>query len=279
MAYASKLTEVLRHLRSSGTDNLAEAEYRLLSQAIAEAGGPKAADAVQLLRDRPFSTLIEFVLEVGSGAPCPVCPVCPPCPPCTPGVFTVSAMNSNGEFKLDHYNSSGNHPHNLITEVHFPNLVTIDSAFFLYNILDLTIADFPVLVGNSTNAVSGATGDFEINRNPALVTLNVPIVDVRQWSTINFDNNPALTTVDLSSSVWGPVTVANFAAPALSIAGCALSEATVNAILVRIASFLPFDVPGNVNVDLSGGTNAVPTGLGLAAYNALNTAGCIISTN
>lgn len=68
----------------------------------------------------------------------------------------------------------------------------------------------------------------------------------------------------------------------LTIAGAALTQASVNGILVSLAAL---DGTGgttlfeNLTVDLSGGTSATPSGAGLTAKTALEGRGCTITVN
>jgi Leucine-rich repeat (LRR) protein len=61
----------------------------------------------------------------------------------------------------------------------------------------------------------------------------------------------------------------------LYLSGCALTETVVNNILIKA------DESGvtTATIDLTGGTNAIPTGLGLTAYNNLIAKGNAVTVN
>ncbi len=66
----------------------------------------------------------------------------------------------------------------------------------------------------------------------------------------------------------------------ISFQGCALSTATVNALLVLLASLTVGNaVNGSFVIDFSGGTNGAPSGAAIAAVATLTTCGFTVSTN
>ena len=150
-----------------------------------------------------------------------------------------------------------------ITELHLNTDTDCDMNFQTHD--DLELVDAPEWTGSNSTACY-------ISNCPSLVTVNLPKADLELigFGGVTCTSCSALTTVDLSQAVFGPNAV-------LDLSGCALSEATVNAILVRAATFLPTVVVGNIN--LSGGTSAAPSGAGAAASSALSSAGWTIATN
>jgi hypothetical protein len=159
----------------------------------------------------------------------------------------------------------------MLTEANFPNLVNIGSIH-LYSITDLATVTLPLLVG----APSGMC-EIYITGCTSLVSAYFGAVDLRTFSSLSFENCSSLHTIDLSRSIWGPIS-SPMISPPFNASGCALTEACVNAILVRAASFLPL-VNNTISIDISGGTSKAPSGAGAAAYIALTDAGNSVSTN
>jgi hypothetical protein len=149
----------------------------------------------------------------------------------------------------------------------FPVLTTVGRDFFPYNNAALASIDLPVLttVGR----------DFFPYTNAALASIDLPVLTTvgRDFSP---SNNAALASIDL------PVGVLKAIARNVNVSGCALTEAAVDAILVRIASLdgtngtTTFD---NKTVDLSGGTSAPPSVTGLAAKATLEGRGNTVTVN
>ena len=87
---------------------------------------------------------------------------------------------------------------------------------------------------------------------------------------MDFQDCSSLTTITISGLTS---LVAGFRA-----AGCALSGATVNAILARLVSMPTYGNAGQ-DVDLSGGTSAAPSGQGLVDKATLIGRGAFVTTN
>jgi hypothetical protein len=124
-----------------------------------------------------------------------------------------------------------------------------------------------------TIAITGATFIGEIFINEPITALTT--VDfsgatiVVQLELVDFSG---LTSLNLSSMIQ--------LIGGLSLSGCALPSANVNAILARLV--LCTDLEGNPwagFADFSGGTNGAPTGQGLIDKAALITRGATITTN
>jgi len=122
---------------------------------------------------------------------------------------------------------------------------------------------------NSLNLASLATvgGGFNANANPLLTSLSFP----------------ALVSVTVNISIYDSVALTSFLAPLYLPSGgagfdasnCALDAASVNHILAR---HVAAGVTTN-NIFLDGGTNAAPTGQGIADKAALILAGNNVHTN
>lgn len=164
--------------------------------------------------------------------------------------------------------------------VDYNSLQTIN----LSNLPDLQFADVSDcdVPGTNTSSLksfnlSGSTNVTELRLDDSDFSsgINVSNLTNLQWLDLDQCNLPSLDVSGLSNLVyldaWG-----NESMTSLDISGCeslvdldaydcALTEASVNAILIEL------DTQGNTGgyVDLSGGTNAAPTGLGAAAVISL----------
>jgi len=98
-----------------------------------------------------------------------------------------------------------------------------------------------------------------------LTTLNIS--GITTILALWVQNNAGLTTFDISSSMgWSSI----------HASGCAINEATVNAVLAQAVAM---GTSGG-EIDFSGGTNAAPTGQGIAdATNLVNNFFWTITTN
>jgi hypothetical protein len=173
----------------------------------------------------------------------------------------------------------------------FPVLETITSSFNFYGHAVVTSAPaLPSLVTSDSiqindNALMANGFNFS-----SLVTVN---------GSINFDNNVSLTvspTFPLLQSINGAFTMDNnplltsglsFSALKtlngnFSVNGCGFNETSINNLLVKLASLN--GTSGTTSYDsrfiyLNGGTNAIPTGAGLAAKTTLEGRGCTVYVN
>lgn len=167
-----------------------------------------------------------------------------------------------------------------LTEIHFPNLISIDplntQGGYLYcsHHTSLTLIDLPSLLS--------IAADCDFRQNTALVTINMPAVTTigsgfssyscPLLTTVNLQSlvtlgggfsmysNPSLTTVNLQS--WVPTNGKTYRFDA-----CALTAASVNQILARAVAN-PGYVSGLIRLDA--GTNAAPTGQGIIDKATLN---------
>lgn len=193
-----------------------------------------------------------------------------PTPPVS-GALTITSI-SWAAFNFSFYTDSGfTFPGpSGYTQWEFPNLLggTSDPINFVA-CSDVESINMPVFTGG----LGGATPGFGISGCPALITVSIPNIDLNTLAGgLNLDTNTSLTTVNLSNMVWAPSPEGT-----LSAQFCALSQATVNAILVHAATFLPGITDGEIR--LNNGTSAAPSGAGAAAKTALVTAGWIVLTN
>jgi len=138
-----------------------------------------------------------------------------------------------------------------MTSINFDSLQYINGRFssgtavYIRNCSNLTTVNIPDLVNNYSGA-------FQIYDNPNLTSITIGTI-----GTLKYFND----TVDFSNN--------------------ALSETSVNSILALLVSL---DDTGGTstfygNVDLSGGTNAAPTGQGLVDKATLEARGCTVTTN
>lgn len=171
----------------------------------------------------------------------------------------------------------------LIT-VNVPALVTASSVTIRENV-SLTSLSLPSLT-------SCNNGPFIASFNSALTILSVPLLVSASYVALNADTSltslsmPSFTTASpgLNFISSGCTLLANVSLPVflpsdgaeIHFENCALNAVSVNHILARcIAS------GGYVSgvVDLSGGTNAAPTGQGIADKADLITRGVTVTTN
>lgn len=146
---------------------------------------------------------------------------------------------------------------------------------------DLASLSFP-------NLVSITKGGFEITGNTSLSSLNLSALET-VYGTLSIAGN-LLTSLDLGSLATAivsindnpnltDITLTNFVPTNDTenyFSENALSAATVNAILARFVANAAF-VTGVI--DLSGGTNAAPTGQGLTDVTTLRGRGVTVTIN
>lgn len=267
-----KLYDVLRRLQAAGGDNsLTEIEYKLIAQAITSAGGPSVADSIQLLKDRPISTLVGFVIGV-AGNPSP-----------SPGNGWSDKIISCGQYDNEGYltvkGASFGTPASLgFTALEFPELVTLTNLEIAY-LPGLLTVSFPKWIRQYNPW--GSSG-FGIYNNSYLTSISIPNLQygIAGQAPVLWDmsGNTNLQTVDISGMVIVPGMLLT-ADPRFWIMGAALTQACVDSILVKVNSQKGAYVAGTV--DLSGGTSAAPSvlGGGVAAKAALTTAGWTVNTN
>jgi len=201
------------------------------------------------------------------------------CTDCVLDVFTFQAVT------FDRFTIGADA---VTTEFHFPNLTTILGAtdngnFDFYECTNLTTIDAPLLA-----IIDGAINCQDC---PALTTITLPLLVSVTLGAIVFFNCTSLASFSLPSlvTVGGNVegndctALVTFSCPVWLPAGgstinfnnCALLAASVNQILARcVAAGVTTG-----NIDLSGGTNAAPTGQGILDKATLIFVGNAVVTN
>lgn len=220
---------------------------------------------------RTVETLLKGALWV-----CDHLPVASPCSPCPPSPPTYDEVNVEitldrfFQVQIDDANTS-------IETLILPYWVSDVTAGFaeslvIYDTPNLVSVDLPVLIGNPNITL------LNVETCPVLTTLNIPFFHfgIGQWC-MDVTNNPSLTTVDVSGSAWDVHPLSAWQPPACNMTGCALSEDSVNALLIRADLMKNPANPGSINI--SGGTSAAPTGAGAAAKASLIAAGWAVTTN
>jgi hypothetical protein len=136
----------------------------------------------------------------------------------------------------------------------------------------IDIENVPNLVSFDARNLSAITGGyFELSGCPLLTTINLSAL-VSCAGDLNISSNAALTTINL-----GALAVLAYR---LIASGCALDAAEVNAVLARlVAATSDGSTPWANTVDLSGGTNAAPTGQGITDAATLVGRGATVTTN
>jgi uncharacterized protein YjbI with pentapeptide repeats len=131
------------------------------------------------------------------------------------------------------------------------------------------------LAGEYLNlASSGFDGSLDMSGDAVLVKANIYGCD---FTSTSFSNCTALEL--LESSDCTSLTSANLSGCSslayVSMAGCALTESAVDAILAAL------DTAGlsNGTVDVSGGTNAIPSAAGLTSKTNLEGKGWTVTVN
>lgn len=145
-----------------------------------------------------------------------------------------------------------------------PRLVTCittnDGYFSFVDNSSLASLSFPLLT---------TVGQIELTSLPALTSISFPSL-VSAFATVAIHTNANLTSISFPNFVPTDVDSNNISMP-----GCALDAASVNHIL---AVYLASGVTSRT-ITLSGGTNAAPTGQGIADKAALILAGNTVVTN
>jgi hypothetical protein len=163
----------------------------------------------------------------------------------------------------------------------------------LVGVTDLTmevciIQAEPIILRNCPELINYNTGriqqssSWNINNNPVLTTIQ--FASLFRFVTLDCSDNVSLSTLTWYPNFTPPI-VGNFSSFGnLDFSGCALSVTSVNALLalliiINIQTF--GDTVGNWagTVDLSGGTNAAPTGQGITDKAALILRGATVTTN
>lgn len=191
-----------------------------------------------------------------------------------------------------------------ITSLSAPRLRTIANVFFYFNLNKITDSSFDELIQITSTGV--ATSGITLANNPlgnilfpslesltgdgglVELSLNQGTPTSTQMRTALF---PRLQTISGSNGnilhlyLHGNTNLSLVELPQLNsiaysqirIDNCALTQSCVNNLLIQLDSIDEAD--STVTVDLSGGTSAAPSGLGLIAKNNLTGRGCHITTN
>lgn len=113
-----------------------------------------------------------------------------------------------------------------------------------------------------------------VGGNTALPSVNLSTCTKLEW--INITNSPSVTTLNLPSTLTNTTIV--------RASGCGLTSSAVNDLLTKLdangkSNPTPSPTSTNYIVELSGGTNAAPTGAGITAKNNLIAKGWSVTTN
>lgn len=157
---------------------------------------------------------------------------------------------------------------------HIPNLITLDLSSLAALVGNFNIFGMTLLTTLNLSSLATLAGDF----TPSGMT-SLPALDLSALATLAGDvglsGMTSLTTLTITSalkSVGG-----NF-----NMFGCALNQASVDSILVRLAAL---DGTGGTTsydghtVNLGGGTNATPSATGLTAKATLEGRGNTVTVN
>ncbi len=178
----------------------------------------------------------------------------------------ITAITFNGTLLHDYNNGGGGTPMNLVS-LNFPNLVQMGNSIDNGNlnssqIATMTSISIPVLVRVGLSLVIAGCNLSSFSA-PALTTLGF-----NGGGDFDLDNNAHLTTVSIPALVFPNGHL-------VDASGCALTAASVNGILRRcVVSGLTTS-----DIELAGGTNAAPSGQGVADKATLIAAGNTVNTN
>lgn len=155
------------------------------------------------------------------------------------------------------------------------NLITTITATSLVSVAGEIRVEGNLLTALSLPALQTVGGNLSGQNNPSLITVSLPALlpssSCGPGASFFFASDAALTTITLPAA-WPFID-----GTLLSLSGCALLAATVNAILISAAAVSPPLVASSIELNL--GTNAAPTGAGIAAKAALILAGNSVVTN
>jgi hypothetical protein len=238
-----------------------------------------------------LDTILLRILETNpscGGSPCPPCPPCPEeeieATPTTSAFFqTVGFSAASNPFlsgvqsitiKSDVMHGFYDFENCVdLTSVSFPNLTNIGTGTsFSY----LWLSDSPLLATvlapslvEVRHVVMGA-GALVLENLASLVSVSFPQL-VTVSGSIRIHTSPAL--VSISVPLWVPTNGTNHL-----FDGNALNTASVNHILARLVASPTWGNAGET-VDISGGTNAAPSGQGSTDKATLIARGATVTTN
>lgn len=169
-----------------------------------------------------------------------------------------------------------------LTTITLPSLATVSGFFDIDSLPELASLDLTglttvgggiffdslaILSAIALPSLTIVTGDSVIANCTLLASIDLPLMTALNGN-LDASNNPALVTVNVP--VWLPTN-----GTTLDFSGDALDAASVNQILARcVASGVT-----TCTIDLSGGTNAAPSGQGIIDKATLITAGNTVTTN
>lgn len=297
----------------SAGKNLDETAIDLLARAFASAcgfGGLPFGSLLDALKDNPASTLLKLLLCSSQNGLTPVQQAIQDLqiewtPPSIPlgnllGLYAANAnVPLNGILTLKIKDSSNTDGFvfsgglNTLQTISFPNLVSVGEPGFTS--LGITVNFAPSLTSISAPLLtiirSTLSVGLVLNDNPALVSVNFPALVTSQGS-VYFYNDTSLTALSLPAIVTMANGIDCDGCTALTtvsfphwlpsntklhdFSNCALTAASINHVLARgVAS--PSYASGVLN--LSGGTNAAPSGQGIADKATLQGRGVTVLTN
>jgi hypothetical protein len=199
------------------------------------------------------------------------------------GVLPFNQATLNGPVDLEHVTT--------LTGVSFPNLTSMDptGAFGGY----ITVSSSSSITSISAPLLTIIGNGFSAYSNTVLTTITLPLLQSIFQSRFSCNSNAALTALSLPAYVSGPgglqcndnplLVSASFPlfvpgdTDDINFLNCALNAASVNQLLHRAvlnAGYL------NGTIRLDGGTNAAPSGQGIADKATLiGRPGLSVSTN
>lgn len=155
------------------------------------------------------------------------------------------------------------HGNSSLTALAFAALTYVPGTLGAWNLTALTSLTFPVF--------ALLAGSLDLSGNTSLTSLSLAALTSLAGS-LNVSGGSALVTLTVAASIG---TSNGFT---FNASGCALNTASVDAILAAFAAGLGGTTSGTI--DLSGGTNASPTGgTGNADYLTLTGAGLTVNIN
>lgn len=181
-----------------------------------------------------------------------------------------------------------------LQEIHWNVITKISRA-------SVTFADSPALILaeflalTQLESISSDAGELIISGCDLMTILRLPVLSaIGNAGTLDFGDCTTLVTLNLGSlttigssvdlvgagcTILSSPVIGNFVSgnnSSINFFGCALTATVVNHILARCVAS-PLFTTGTV--DLSGGTNAAPTGQGIIDSATLTGRGCTITTN
>lgn len=199
-------------------------------------------------------------------------------------VFQINTSLTTVNFdSLELINSYTIFSNNGFVALSFPSLHTIANQFFVQNNSNLQSIQMTALTQSSTN--------FTIDSNSSLIDIQMGVL-VTVGDAFQIINNsiletlilPSLTNIGISFYAYNNPLLSVLSIPNViipnggffTVAGCALDIASVARIL---ASAVSNGSLTSGTIDISGGTNAAPTGSALDDYNTLIGRGVTVNIN